>query len=66
MFVSAGSMTRTATSPCARPASTEAMSLNSATRVVWLTGTAGPTFPPRGRVSPSSPMITNVSSTDPW
>ena len=41
MFVIAGSMMRTATSPRASPASTDAMSLNSATVLVWLTGTAG-------------------------
>ena len=66
MLVSAGSMMSTATSPCASARSTEAMSLNSATRVVWLTGTAGPTLPPRGAVPPSAPVMTKVSSTDPW
>ncbi len=60
MFVSAGSISRQATSPCASAASTDPISLNSATRVVWAGSTIGPTLPSR---EPSS--VTNASSTEP-
>ena len=66
MLVIAGSMMRTATSPCASPASTDAMSLNSAARVVSCNGTGAPTLPGRSRVLPAGPSTARVSSTDPW
>jgi hypothetical protein len=66
MLVSAGSISRQATSPWANASSTEPISLNSATRVVVAGSTAGPTLPSRERTTPSSPSVTNVSSTDPW
>jgi hypothetical protein len=66
MLVRAGSISTHATSPLPSAASTESMSLNSATRVVVAGSTAGPTLPARERTRPSSPSVTNASSTEPW
>ena len=66
ILVKAGSVISTATSRADSARSTEAMSLNSITLVVVATSTAGPTLPARAMVDPSGPLITKVSSTDPW
>ncbi len=66
MLVSAGSIRTHATSPCESAASTEPASLNSARRVVCAGSPAGPTLPARERTTPSSPSVTNASSTVPW
>ena len=47
MFVSAGSASTHATSPCASSRSSASTSLNSTTRVVSSSGTGGPRFPSR-------------------
>ena len=66
MFVSAGSIRRQATSPCSSTDSTEPRSLNSATRVVSVGSTGGPTSPSRARASALLVERTNASSTEPW
>ena len=53
MFVSAGSASTQATSPCASAASSAGRSLNSTTRVVSEGFTGGPRLPLRGPTTPS-------------
>jgi hypothetical protein len=65
MLVSAGSIRRQATSPSANAASTDGRSLNSATLVVRVGSTIGPTFPSRECGTPAS-SVTKLSSTVPW
>ena len=65
IFVKAGSVIITATSPFAKAFSTLSKSLNSATLVVSLIFPGAPTFPGRKVVSPFGPLTTNVSSTVP-
>ena len=65
MFVRAGSVMSTATSPGASAASTDARSFHSSARVVMAGGTAGPTLPTRATVAPWSSRTTKVSSTVP-
>ena len=65
MFVSAGSVSTSATSPCASSRSSAGTSLNSTTRVVSARSTGGPRLPLRARTTPSS-SVANVSSTVPW
>ena len=66
MFVSAGSISTQATSPCESASSTEPRSLNSATRVVSAGSTIGPTLPSRARSRPPASSVTKASSTLPW
>ena len=66
MFVSAGSISRHATSSYSSTRSSESTSLNSATLVVSVGSSAGPTSPARARERPCSSRTTNDSSTEPW
>ena len=65
MFVSAGSASTQATSPCASSRSSASASFHSTTRVVSSSGTGGPTLPSRETTEPPS-SAANVSSTVPW
>jgi hypothetical protein len=64
MLVMAGSISTAATSRWASSRSSPAMSLNSATRVVWVGSTGAPVLPGRLR-GPSGAAMMNDSSTLP-